>query len=319
MDAGEEITPFELADPEILVKLEKIPSITILFFKIFLLSLVRPSTLKETALLSKARVVFTGVKPDKERILRYQKVCGFSNSDKTIPASYIQTLFIGLLGKFITTPHFPINPMGLIQVGQSFELKRAITIDQTLDLSCRLHGFTKTPKGIQTQFFLEAMAGKEVVWQGISTFFTRSKIKASREKRPRTEEDPFLETKETLFVPRDTGRKYARVSGDYNPHHLYGVTARLLGFKHPIAHGMWSFARVMASMEKAFGTHYPLSANAAFKLPIFMPATITLGYEPVKTPADQTPPDKTRINFELRDAKKGLPHLKGQFAFTAEP
>ncbi|MBU0971767.1 MAG: hypothetical protein KKC20_14020, partial [Proteobacteria bacterium] len=205
MDAGEEITPFELADPEILVKLEKIPSITILFFKIFLLSLVRPSTLKETALLSKARVVFTGVKPDKERILRYQKVCGFSNSDKIIPASYIQTLFIGLLGKFITTPHFPINPMGLIQVGQSFELKRAITIDQTLDLSCRLHGFTKTPKGIQTQFFLEAMAGKEVVWQGISTFFTRSKIKASREKRPRTEEDPFLETKETLFVPRDTG------------------------------------------------------------------------------------------------------------------
>ena len=85
--------------------------------------------------------------------------------------------------------------------------------------------------------------------------------------------------------------------------------------------GMWSLARVMASMEKEFGAHYPIRADAAFKLPIFMPAVITLGHEPAKTMPVETPAleiesNENRINFELRDTKTGLPHLKGQFALN---
>ena len=220
--------------------------------------------------------------------------------------------------------------MGLIQVGQSFEQKRAVKTDEILDLSCQLQGITKTLKGIHTQFLLEISSGKEIVWQGISTFFTRSKNK-QKNKKGGMKEEQFLEIKERIFVPGDTGRRYAGVSGDYNPHHLYGITAKMIGFKHPIAHGMWSLARVMASMEQNFGSHYPMRADAAFKLPIFMPATITLGYEPAQKTREQNEPteietpgietnkinsDETQIDFELRDDKKGIPHLKGQFAFT---
>jgi len=85
--------------------------------------------------------------------------------------------------------------------------------------------------------------------------------------------------------------------------------------------GMWSLARVMASMEKEFGAHYPIRADAAFKLPIFMLAVITLGHEPAETMPGETPAleiesNENRINFELRDTKTGLPHLKGQFALN---
>lgn len=333
MDTGFSPTHFELSDPEILVKIKKIPSVTTLFSNVVFLSMIRPDTLDDDARVSKVKIVFTGVKPDGQKIRRYKQVCGFSSAvgandpdpDTCIPASYLQTLFIGLLGKFITTPHFPINPMGLIQVGQSFEQTRAVKTDEILDLSCRLQGMTKTEKGIQTQFYLGVSSGKKVVWQGISTFFTRSKNKQKNnavEKKPlENKEEPFLEINERIFVPGDTGRKYAGVSGDYNPHHLYGITAKMIGFKRPIAHGMWSLARVMASMEKNFGSHYPLKANAAFKLPIFMPATITLGYAPARKTAEQREPpeikpDETRIDFELRDEKKGIPHLKGQFAYA---
>ncbi len=279
------------------------------------------------------------MKPNTKKILRYKRVCGFSCPDDSnaidpdntdIPASYLQTLFIGVLGKFITTAHFPINPLGLIHVGQSFEQKRAVTTDETLDLACELQGVTKSPKGIHTQFLLTVYSGNEVVWQGISTFFTRSKNKRPKKKRVERKEEQFLDIKESILVPRDTGLKYAGVSGDYNPHHLYGFTAKMIGFKQPIAHGMWSFARVMASMEKKFGARYPMRADAAFKLPIFMPATVTLGHEPAKRIEENQPfktlPDETRINetrinktridFELRDEKKGLPHLKGQFEFN---
>jgi acyl dehydratase len=336
-------TNFELSDPEILVKIKKIPSITALFSKVLFLSMVRPGTLDDDARISKVKIVFNGVKPDGQKIAKYKGVCGFASSvgadpppgETFIPASYLQTLFIGLLGKFITTAHFPINPMGLIQVGQSFEQIRAVKTDEILDLSCQLQGITKTLKGIHTQFLLEISSDKEVVWQGISTFFTRSKHKQQKKKAKKKE--AFLDIKEHIFVPGDTGRKYAGVSGDYNPHHLYGITAKMIGFKHPIAHGMWSLARVMASMEKDFGSHYPLKADATFKLPIFMPATITLGYAPAERTEEnrstetgtdkigtneigtnEIKPDETRIDFELRDDKKGIPHLKGQFACALE-
>ena len=36
-------------------------------------------------------------------------------------------------------------------------------------------------------------------------------------------------------LPADQGRRYAAVSGDYNPIHLYGWAARPFGFKQPIA------------------------------------------------------------------------------------
>ena len=333
MDTEKDVTHFKLSAPEILVKIKKIPSITTLFSKVVFLSMVRPDTLDDDAHISKVRIVFNGVKPQAQKICDYKRVCGFDSSvgdvnDNCIPASYIQTLFIGLLGKFITTAHFPINPMGLIQVGQSFEQTRPIKTDEILNLSCQLHGVTKTAKGIHTRFLLEVTSDTQIVWKGISTFFTRSKNKTQKKKNVVKQEDQLLGIKEHIFVAGDTGRKYAGVSGDYNPHHLYGITAKIIGFKHPIAHGMWSLARVMASMEKEFGAHYPLGADAAFKLPIFMPATITLGYEPTKQTTQETQSIESqspeteslgkKIDFELRDERKGIPHLKGQFTFALE-
>jgi hypothetical protein len=50
-------------------------------------------------------------------------------------------------------------------------------------------------------------------------------------------------------LPLDIGRRYAALSGDYNPIHLWPWSARLLGFKQPIAHGMYSAAKVQAALE----------------------------------------------------------------------
>lgn len=51
-------------------------------------------------------------------------------------------------------------------------------------------------------------------------------------------------------VDGDIGRRYAAVSGDYNPHHLYGWTARLIGYPRQIAHGMWTLSRCLSSVER---------------------------------------------------------------------
>ena len=47
------------------------------------------------------------------------------------------------------------------------------------------------------------------------------------------------------------GVEYAWASGDWNPHHLYPITARLYGFKKPCIQGMWTISRALAELENS--------------------------------------------------------------------
>lgn len=291
--------PLAMTGPETILRLDRRPSMPPIFFKVLWRALWRGK--KPAEPVQRGRVVLADLRPDHDQIRAYKTVCGFSGQSDQVPASYIQTLFIGLLGKTITAPFFPIDPMGLIHTGQTLEQIRPVALDRALDLSCAIADFTPIPTGIQTRFLLEAFQGGQLVWQGRSTFLTRYRIRSKKKPPPAPER--FLPVKETIVVPSATGRRYAAVSGDYNPHHLTVPTARLIGFKRPIAHGMWSLGRVMGSLEQAFDLSGPFRVDAAFKLPVFMPARITLGHE-------QTPDGQ--IRFELRDCDTRRPHLKGE-------
>jgi acyl dehydratase len=98
----------------------------------------------------------------------------------------------------------------------------------------------------------------------------------------------------------DVGRRYAAVSGDHNPIHLYPLTARALGFKRQIAHGMWSAARCVAALENRLPD--AVTVDVAFRRPLFLPATVAFGVK-------QT---DTGTAFVLADARSGALHLQGR-------
>jgi hypothetical protein len=307
MERNQHIIQITPVGPETTVEIQKPPHMGLVFVKALMMAPFRPNTLADDAIIPLTRILLQEFQPDPVLIKNYKTVCGFrENKDDTIPITYLQTLFIGILGKFIISPFFPLKPTGLIQVFQSFEQKRPVKTGEILDLACILSGFTKKETGIETRFILEVISGGEIVWQGISGFFTRSGAKkASSASKP---EDIFLEKRETIPVPSGTGRRYAAVSGDYNPHHLYTLTAKAFGFKSAIAHGMWSLARVTASLDREFDLQGSARIEASFKLPIFMPAVTNLGWE--QSSEEET--GQSQVRFELRDREKGLPHLKGR-------
>ena len=75
-------------------------------------------------------------------------------------------------------------------------------------------------------------------------------------------------------LPADLGRRYAAVSGDRNPIHLSAVSARAFGFPRAIAHGMWSAAAVLASMEGRLPD--AVQADVRFTSPVLLPSTVEL-------------------------------------------
>ncbi len=293
--------------PETRIEIRRRPGMGRVFLKALLISPFRSHTIVDPAAIRKIRMVFKSGPLNKPEIDDYRRVCGFSeNSADVIPITYPQTLFIGLLGRFITSSFFPINPLGLIQTFQSFEQKRPIQLTENLNLTCLLSAFTIKENGIETQFLLEAHSDEEIVWTGTSIFFTRNRSGRSSSRKPQT--DHFLPEKQIIAVPSETGRRYARVSGDYNPHHLHTFLAKPFGFKKAIAHGMWSLARVIADLDRELNLHQgPVHIQAGFKRPIFMPAVTSLGWETQRENTSR----QTRVIFELRDQSTREPHLKG--------
>lgn len=294
------------------ILLSKPPGMFWIFIKALGVSLFRPGSLASPDPVQKAEFVLTGQALSKEKISRYRSVCGFERglgkTADTVPAPFLQTLFVGLLGKYITSGFFPVTPLGLIHTRQFMELIRPVREQEVVDLSCRLQEMVPTEKGILSRFVLEVRSGEEPVWKGISEFLTRSGEKG---RKRQGKEEIFMEPQTRIPVPLNTGRQYAGVSGDYNPHHLFRITARLFGFRQAIAHGMWTLARVTAELEKAFDMEKGFQVDAAFKRPVFLPACTALGYEHTAVPGEKGEQPGCRIRFELRDADRGLPHLKG--------
>ncbi len=74
-------------------------------------------------------------------------------------------------------------------------------------------------------------------------------------------------------MPSDLGRRFAPVSGDYNPIHLTAITARALGFPRAIAHGMWSKARCVAALSGRLGAGRA-EVEVRFKQPVLLPTKV---------------------------------------------
>ena len=91
----------------------------------------------------------------------------------------------------------------------------------------------------------EALVGGELVWECDSVYLGRG---AGTDDAPRGDSPPALPEGPPVArwrLPDDLGRAYAGVSGDLNPIHLHPLSAKAMGFRRQIAHGMWTCARTL--------------------------------------------------------------------------
>jgi acyl dehydratase len=138
----------------------------------------------------------------------------------------------------------------------------------------------------------------------------RNKTSSSDSKTKRIEANDFAaQNTDHWKVDSNIGRRYARVSGDFNFIHLHKLSAILFGFNNAIAHGMWSKARVIASLESQL-PEGPFKVDIKFKLPIFLPAKIQLQSKINKN---------DEVEFQLMDSTGEKPHLTGKIIKVKKP
>ncbi len=226
---------------------------------------------KAEKVLPQVEYVVDSLKIDQKHLKAYNEVCGFKNNGE-VPAIYLAVLSQSLQMHMMTQEAFPFAILGLVHIRNMVRQTRSINTSEELTLSCRFGELKPHDKGIQFDFITTAKAGNQVVMEGLTTYLVRQKSTVKVTEKVKTEQEPEYQLKEKWDISENTGRRYALVSGDFNLIHIHAVTAKAFGFKQAIAHGMWSKARALASLElpEAY------EADVNFKLPMYLPSRVEL-------------------------------------------
>lgn len=205
---------------------------------------------------------------------------------------YWQVLSLPLQLELMESPSFPFKVLGLVHLSNQFEggaialPKRA----ERLKLSARFGECRAHKRGVEFDILIHVeyvnRTGEPVIFSATSTYLARqpdmidrvvTDLAANKTSKSRAHKKIHdVVTCDTFHLTPAASRKYALLSGDYNPIHISPLTSQLFGYKQPIAHGMHTKALVLSSLLKSASRaalSSKLSVTCSFKSPMFLPAT----------------------------------------------
>ena len=240
------------------------------------------------------------IRIDMNKLRRYREVCGFELSDQ-LPLTFPHILAFPLHMEAMVHETFPLKSIGLVHLRNEIRELKPLNAQMTLNCHVWIEGQREIDAGIEFDINTSFTSQGEVVWESTTTILHR--ISSGSDKKKARQAPEPLGTNlhiENWKIAENQGRRYAGVSGDRNPIHLYPFTAKALGFKTHIVHGMWTKARTMAALEQ-FRPEGACSLAVQFKLPVFLPGKVQL----------QMKQGNNTCTFEVRDSKGVKPHMTG--------
>ena len=239
---------------------------------------------------------------DREHLARYAQVCGFRNADVLAP-TYLHVLAFPMSMRLMSAGDFPFELLGLVHVANRIEVTRPATADESFDV--RVHAADLRPhrSGTQVDLVTEVEVAGERVWTGDEHVPAPSPCRPEpcrpepcrpepcrpepcrpEPRRPEQHGCPPAVGDRTgrrarrhrdLATRRGTRSPITpRSSGDRNPIHLYALSAKAFGFPRAIAHGMWTAAHAIASLEGSLPAAYDYAVE--FRKPLLLPGTAEL-------------------------------------------
>ncbi|MDQ0618928.1 MaoC family dehydratase [Arthrobacter globiformis] len=249
------------------------------------------------------------VRPDVENLTAYQHLLGETASD-VLPAGFIHALAFPLAMSVLNRDDFPLPLLGMIHLRNVIEYRRPVRFTEPLDIVARAETLRAHRAGTQLDIVAEVRTsgGGDICWSGVSTYLAKGVFlpgidKASAAAAPQGFTAPDPTGLWQLGV--DTGRAYAAVSGDFNPIHLSVLSAKALGLRRSIAHGMYLASRALADVGAAKGDAFRWEVG--FEAPVFLPARVALDI----STAEAGDGGWLRSDYVAWSPKSGRKHFSG--------
>ena len=190
--------------------------------------------------------------------------------------TYPHVLAFPLHLDLMSDPAFPFKPMGIVHVANTITQHRPVPADATLAIEVSAGPHRPHSKG--TVFDVhQRRAGRRRA--GVERRRPRCSA-AARATRwgavPDLLPDPELPPVAQWELAANLGRRYAAVSGDRNPIHLFKLTAQAFGFPRQIAHGMWAKAAALSQLTEMLPDAFTVRVD--FRKPMLLPSKADFGY-----------------------------------------
>jgi acyl dehydratase len=218
-----------------------------------------------------ASAAFVAACLDAGRLARYNALLGFP--PEAIPLTFHYLLAQRAQLATMLAADLPFRIAGMIHVAN--DLSERGHYDPARPLVLRTSAAIAPPRENGAVHLLLHTAGEQ---DGRAVFSCASDYLAVRGRRasragaaPAAQSAPLA----NWSLDSASGRRYAAVSGDWNPIHLSRWTAKLMGMRTPIIHGMHTVAKSCAALEDATGKRVT-AISARFTAPIPLPGRASL-------------------------------------------
>ncbi|APX03900.1 MaoC family dehydratase [Arthrobacter sp. QXT-31] len=252
------------------------------------------------------------VRPNVENLTAYQHLLAETASD-VLPAGFIHALAFPVAMSVMSRDDFPLPLLGMLHLRNVVEYRRPVTFTEPLDIVARAEALRAHRAGTQVDIAVEVRAAGEdaACWCGVSTYLAKGVFlpgidKASAPAAPQGFSAPDPTALWQLGV--DAGRAYAAVSGDFNPIHLSVLSAKALGLRRSIAHGMYLASRALADVGSVKGDSFRWEVG--FEAPVFLPARVALDI----STAESGDGGRLRSDYVAWNPRSGRKHFGGTVA-----
>ena len=241
-----------------------------------------------------------GLSIDRSNVAEYAALTGLRYGDH-VPLTYPFALTFPVVMSLITGFDFPFSAMGSVHVENQITQHFPIAVTDTVDVRVHAENLREHRRGLLVDVLTSVFVGNSTAWQQVTTFLHQQRTSLSDEPRP----EPARQVKPpppqaVLSISPGQIRRYASVGGDHNPIHTNPLAAKLFGFPTVIAHGMYTAAAALSTIEGQLGDSVRYSVR--FGKPVLLPARIGLYVDRVSDGWE----------LALRNLTKGYPHLTGR-------
>ncbi|WP_314326309.1 MaoC/PaaZ C-terminal domain-containing protein [Paenarthrobacter ilicis] len=257
-----------------------------------------------------------GIRADVENLTAFQHLVGETASD-VLPAGYVHALAFPVSMSVMSRDDFPLPLLGMIHLRNTVDQLVPIQFPETLDIRSWAENLSAHRAGTQVDILAEVRSSSsgELLWRGVSTYLAKGVFLPGIDKAGAVTGAPadFRPPNPTALwqLGLDTGRSYATVSGDFNPIHLSVLSAKALGLRRSIAHGMYLASRALADVGSAKSG--PFTWTVAFEAPVFLPARVALDIATTQTASGTW----ERSDYVAWNPRSGRRHFKGSVTALA--
>lgn len=227
--------------------------------------------LKSSSEIPQLRARWSGLRLDRAQLARYRENTLVVN-EPDLPIHFPHVLASPLHLTMLSEPEFPLKLLGAVHLRNHSIRYRPVRLEERLDMEACLVGGRCRPQGVELDLDTWLESAGELVWSERTTFLIRSRTSEHDEPSPLADIFPWSEGAEPVVsfrVPPRAGKRFAALTGDYNPIHVSWPLARAFGFKRDLVHGMWGVARAGQGLPE-LNTDQPVRIDLSFKGPLYM-------------------------------------------------